>query len=59
MDAPYHFNEFGRRLSEIPWDDLIDVPGCMIDIYDKVHTYKNGQLIVDVNYALTVDDILE
>ncbi|CAL8102903.1 unnamed protein product [Orchesella dallaii] len=59
IDAPYHFNKEGRKLHEVPLEDLIDVPGVMIDIYDKVHKFKNGKLNVIENYALTRDDILE
>ncbi|ODM87023.1 Kynurenine formamidase [Orchesella cincta] len=31
----------------------------MIDIYDKVHKFKDGKLNVIENYALTQDDVLE
>lgn len=59
IDAPYHFNEHGRRLHEIPFEDLIDVPGVMIDIYDKVHVVRDGVLRVNENYGLTREDVLE
>lgn len=59
IDAPYHFNKEGRKLHEVPLEDLIDVPGVMVDIYDKVHKFKDGQLSVIENYALTQEDILE
>jgi len=58
IDAPYHFNQHGRTLDQIPIEDLIDVPGVMIDVYDKVHHYKGGKLSVLENYALTREDIL-
>jgi len=58
IDAPYHFHEHGRKLDEIPMEDLIDVPGVMIDIYDKVHRYENGAVKVVQNYALTREDIM-
>lgn len=59
IDAPYHFNENGRRLHEIPFEDLIDIPGIVIDIFDKVHTFKNGKLTVIENYALKREDVIE
>ena len=59
IDAPYHFNKDGRKLHEIPLEDLIEVPGVMIDIYDKVHKFKDGKLSVIENYALTQEDVLE
>jgi len=59
IDAPYHFNQHGRTLDQIPLEDLIDIPGVMIDIYDKVHHYVDGRLSVVENYALTRKDILE
>ncbi|CAL8102897.1 unnamed protein product [Orchesella dallaii] len=59
IDAPYHYNQNGRRLHEIPFEDLIDVPGVMIDIFDKVHKFKDGKLVVIQNYVLTRQDILE
>ena len=40
-------------------EDLIDVPGIMIDMYDKVHRYENGAVKVIQNYALTREDIIE
>jgi len=58
IDAPYHFHEHGRKLDEIPMEDLIDVPGVMIDIYDKVHKYENGELKVIRNYAMTREDVM-
>jgi len=59
IDAPYHFHEHGRKLDEIPMEDLIDVPGVMIDFYDKVHRFEKGELKVVQNYALTREDIIE
>lgn len=59
IDAPYHFNKEGRKLSELPLEDLIEVPGVLIDIYDKVHKFRDGNLAVVENYAMTQDDILE
>jgi len=59
IDSPYHFNEHGKKLHEIPLENMIDVPGIMIDIYDKVHQYKDGELTVIENYALTQQDVLE
>ncbi|CAL8102906.1 unnamed protein product [Orchesella dallaii] len=59
IDAPYHAYKEGRKLHEVPLEDLIDIPGVMIDIYDKVHKFEDGKLDVIENYALTQDDILE
>ncbi|ODM93024.1 Kynurenine formamidase [Orchesella cincta] len=59
IDAPYHFSKEGRKLHELPLEDLIDIPGVMIDIYDKVHKFKDGKLNVIENYALTQDDVIE
>jgi kynurenine formamidase len=59
IDAPYHFHQTGITLDQIPLDDLIDVPGVMIDVYDKVHIYKNGKLSLIQNYAMTREDIIE
>jgi kynurenine formamidase len=59
IDAPYHFSKEGRKLHEVPLEDLIEVPGVMIDIYDKVHKFKDGKLSVIENYALTQEDVLE
>jgi len=58
IDAPYHFHKNGRTLDQIPIEDLIDVPGVMIDVYDRVHRFSGGQLSVIENYAVTRDDIL-
>jgi len=59
IDAPYHFNKNGRTLDQIPIDDLIDIPGVMIDMYDKVHHYENGRFNLVENYALTREDIIQ
>lgn len=59
IDAPYHYNQNGRKLHEIPFEDLIDVPGVLIDVYDKVHRFKNGKLVVLENYVLKREDIIE
>jgi len=59
IDAPYHFNKYGRTLDQIPIEDLIDIPGVMIDMYDKVHHFENGKLNLVVNYALTREDIIQ
>jgi kynurenine formamidase len=57
IDAPYHFHKAGRKLDQIPLEDLIDTPGVMIDIYDKVHRMINGNLTVVENYVLTRQDV--
>jgi len=59
IDSPYHFHKNGRTLDQIPLEDLIDTPGVMIDIYDKVHRVVNGELKVIENYVLTKEDIIE
>jgi len=59
IDSPYHFHKNGRRLTDIPLEDLIDTPAVMIDIYDKVHRLVNGELKVIENYVLTREDIIE
>jgi len=59
IDAPYHYNPVGRKLDQIPLEDLIDVQGVVIDIYDKVHQYKDGKLSVIENYALKREDVIE
>jgi len=59
IDAPYHFHQAGKKLDEIPLEDLIDVPGVMLDVYDKVHRVDKGKLKVVQNYAVTKEDILE
>jgi len=59
IDAPYHFHQAGRKLDEIPMEDLIDIPGVMIDVYDKVHRYENGAVKVVQNYAVTREDIMQ
>jgi len=58
IDAPYHFHEHGMKLDEIPMEDLIDIPGVMIDVYDKVHRFENGALKVVDNYAVSKEDIM-
>jgi len=60
IDAPYHFNKNGRTLDQIPLEDLIEIPGVMIDVYDKVHAYdKEGKANIVQNYALSREDILQ
>jgi len=59
MDAPYHFAKNGKKLDEIPLESLIDIPGVMIDMYDKVHKIVNGELKVIENYVLTREDVIE
>jgi kynurenine formamidase len=59
IDSPYHFHKNGKTLDQIPLEDLIDTPGVMIDIYDKIHKIENGQLKVIENYVLTREDIIE
>jgi len=46
-------------MDQIPLDDLIDTPGVMIDIYDKVHRMVDGKLSVIENYVLTKKDVVE
>ncbi|ODM96577.1 Kynurenine formamidase [Orchesella cincta] len=59
IDAPYHFNKNGRKLHEIPFEDLLNVPGVMIDIFDKVNKIRDGKLVVRQNYVVTRQDIME
>jgi len=59
IDAPYHFNQNGWKLDEIPLDTLLNVPGVMIDIYDKIHKIENGTLKAISSYVLSREDILE
>jgi kynurenine formamidase len=59
IDAPYHFHKSGRTLDQIPLEDLINRPGVMIDIYDKVHKVVDGKLSTISNYVLTGEDVLE
>jgi len=46
-------------LDKIPLEDLIDKPGVMIDVYDKVHKTVKGELKVIENYVMTREDIVE
>jgi len=59
IDAPSHASEEGWSLDQIPFEYLIDVPGAVIDVYDKVHEYKDGKLIVNHEYTVTREDIIE
>ncbi len=59
IDAPYHFHKEGVTLDKIPLEDLIDQPGVVIDIYDKVNKVVNGELKVIENYVLSREDIIQ
>jgi len=60
IDSPYHVARFGKKLDEIPLEDLLDLPGVMIDVYDKVHHVdKAGNVHIASNYMLTIDDVLQ
>jgi len=59
IDAPYHFHKSGITLDQIPIETLIDIPGVMIDVYDRVHRFENGKLSVIENYAVTREDIIK
>lgn len=59
IDAPYHFNKNGRTLSDIPLEDMLDVPGVCIDVYDKIHKFHEGKLEVISNYVVTKKDLVE
>ena len=35
MDAPYHFNPQGWTTEQIPLENLVEVPGVVVDISEK------------------------
>ena len=35
MDAPYHFNPEGWTTEQIPLENLVEVPGVVVDISEK------------------------
>ncbi|ODM59394.1 Kynurenine formamidase [Orchesella cincta] len=54
VDAPYHFNPLGWKLSEIPVERLTDVPAAVIDVERHVFALSRPD-----KYALEVSHILE
>ena len=59
IDSPYHFSKNGKTLSEIPLEDMLDIPGVCVDVYDKIHKFQNGKLDVISNYVVTRKDLIE
>lgn len=53
VDAPFHFNENGWKVGEIPPSRLVDVPAVVVDVMEDVFSMENpGEFELQIEHLM-------